>query len=750
MSVYERYLERHKELGRRLAATLIAMDLAEPYVTRFSGEKLVRELPRLRKRGLRSRLIVSGYLKPDTIRSGREPATASDFRADIENTIFALCRSIVIDALSALEEALKEYGRELAAREFGKGNRGSAIVDLIRRSYLPHESPNLSHLCKAASDVENALSDLPPVFIRDEHGDRREVTLPGGWSAFKVLEMWRQVRNQLVHGNDLVEPQFLQQYKKVWAAIDKAAKYRTSHRSGPGTGTLVAGQRFQLTPGHAVYCLISCQQVVRALRDVLEPTQMRRRLANPAALSPSQFIGQIEYGTRLLGERRQEHIRLVESWDEQKIFVSKIAQEKEKGWDMLQRIVYHSAWLDVDSGKRVSSWACRLASEGVLPLPVPTKSLGQLFKNIRDTSPEHAEQIASELLKRAPEELIGKESDLEPLTHLVLHAWRCNNSSTKQWLDAYEDFWLQLVSTGNAASLSQLLRALAVVNPTMTSDLLTRARAQIVARVSKQSYVSLLSLSGILTLLSLPSTGISRNISTPSGQELAHALTNDQDLILALWYVQSTIEFATSVLADALSVRAGTPERGYILPVVLARFAASWKAAGLLKMLAAWEERPFGVLGYDLLAVAFCLHGFPAGQCTLADLHKTVKERQLRRVTSHPLAERLVNTAIERRKIVFCESPRLKSAVQVVCASEETARVRSALLDSLAQAAGERSWSTLQAWDDGVRSRINLAPQVLDTYRILLLETGAVEWRVVTDPEGSVTVEFSLTEGHES
>lgn len=735
MHVYEQYLARHEHLGRLLAVTVIAFEIAKSAAASHSGDQPIAAIVGTDEK--RTPFVISGYRRRATRTWPPVGGTVADFVADLNDLTPTWFELIVVRGMSAFEEAVKQYGTMVVERELARGNRSSELVELLRLSYLPRQSPTLAHLYRTSEQVRQALSEIPAVFRRDALGDRREVSLGPGWSAYSVAEMWRDVRNCLVHRRGVVGQPFFDRYESMWRGIYLAA---TSHDSLPSEGsTLTVGQPLVLSSGHVIYCLMSCQQVVKALGDLLEPTQVRRRVSNPLGMTVPQVIGQTQYGARCLGERRQDHIDNVGTWLRDDSCVTKIASSA-RPWQYLGRLLFHASWLDKVTGRLAASQARALIP--TLPRPVDAEALSLLLKNSRDASRDDAAEIARSLLSHGPDELFDRTAGREHLAHFLLWAWRCEPQATRVWVQEHAGYWNSIVVEADALATGQFLAALTVVNQPFARALLEQLLTVLSSKISTPPEPVELPLCGVLALHDR-SRWDDRVLSTAiSTQQLLSALGEDRDLILGCWALQSVPAANTSLIHEVLSARAQIHGRDWALPPLLGRFPAPWNTSGLLGMLEAWEQRPFSSIDYAVIALGLWVGG-PLGGISPHDLHAKLEPQWLaqgetRDVAQH-LARRLLSTALHRGTLSLETAARGEGNVR---ASGTIAAVYSWLLDPMRGASGN-GWLSVEEWDGklGVPGAVSVAQ--VDAYRTMLLETGCIRWRVVVEEDAELRTQFA-------
>lgn len=745
MSVYKHYLERHEHLSRVLAACLHGLDLAETAIKDYSDLTPLHEV--LETSSLRSGFSLWSYRRPGTSGPEAEPARVGDFRSDIEPATLALCRLVVIETLSAFEEAIEQYGGMVVRSQSSTSGWTPAINKLNGFCRDPHKSPRLSHLCDADSRLKPALERLPPFYVRNHRGDERLVRMPGSIHSYNVADMWKKVRNLLVHHGGLVDDEFLHDYDyaSIWTQVDQASRSGFDSTPTSAAAGLTLRDPLQLTPGHAIYCLMSCQHVVRTLSRLLQPSDMQQRLKKPDKMTVSKLIGQVEYGTRALGDRRNEQAQALKTWEDG-LFIEKFADAGKEAWDRLQKLLYHSSWLDTESGELVASWAARLMER--LPTPVDALPLGLLLTNSRGASPNYARQIVAHLLRLSPSELIDGDSDSEALAHFVLHAWRCDASCAAEWVERHADFWWGRIGAGDTESTGHLLKALTVVNPSLVRNFVADQRKDIISKISSSPNASGLTLCGVLALHGFSPWDAFKQQSVITGQGIANRFTRAEDFVIACWALQELSSSDLDLVHEALSARTVGGGDWRLAPT-LWRFPAPWTAAEVQEMLRTWADQPFNMVEYGVLAVALVLSAYPDRKCNLSSLYETVHAKSLAKAETSALALRLVNTAIHRGTIAFDPgTAKTGREGRTVLAPEDVARTRSSFLDSLDTATRAVAPDSLQPWEfnELARTEESLSSREVDTYRALLLETGAIRWSVVRSQDGKILPRFSPSE----
>jgi hypothetical protein len=259
---FQTFAVRHGAVNRWFRSTEVAYRAAKMLAHSKSKESLVRDLfPRDWRRDDTLKQYRGRYSE-----SGRAPrATIADFLLDLRDDWEDLLDSVVVNEVGALEMFLREWA--MAAFRAALEPRASRLTAKTKQSLVdalaelqssPYKSVSLTQLGAAFPAVKAALDSTTHL------GAFHPLLSPatGTLTCRSVANLWREVRNLILHHDRLVHERFVAQYAQLWYLFQTDARER---------GSLVVarrcrvGFRLPIDARHVIFCLTTCYQTAVVL-----------------------------------------------------------------------------------------------------------------------------------------------------------------------------------------------------------------------------------------------------------------------------------------------------------------------------------------------------------------------------------------------------------------------------------------------------------------------------------------------------
>lgn len=194
------------ELARYLATQIIGTRTRSGYRRSDAIESVVKPATPIA-------ITLSKYKRPFVYDPGPRPverggATIGDFLRDLKFLNRQIHAATIVRFVGAVEEYIRGWtfleGKRRLADAKAKISSTSAlekVIDRIKRD--PFYSPSLASLCKLFPDVAEVLA-------LSQHVADEEGADPGeGLDLFSVMQMWREVRNVVIHHSGIVHKGFM-------------------------------------------------------------------------------------------------------------------------------------------------------------------------------------------------------------------------------------------------------------------------------------------------------------------------------------------------------------------------------------------------------------------------------------------------------------------------------------------------------------------------------------------------------------
>ena len=194
---------------------------------------------------------------------GRHPVTVCAFTKQLHLGRRHLFESVLVFYLAGFERFLKEWS---FAALMLMGN--AEAKDLAAVVNTGHRNVRLTHIIKAFQDAAGfALrQEIPLLGNRESNRAERFYELEK-LSCVEVTDMWRQIRNVIVHHEGKLDKMEDADIRKLWG---KFSRLRPTQQSPVTSVLLIDAKRVHLEAHHVVYCFTNTYKTVTVLMTALE------------------------------------------------------------------------------------------------------------------------------------------------------------------------------------------------------------------------------------------------------------------------------------------------------------------------------------------------------------------------------------------------------------------------------------------------------------------------------------------------
>jgi len=259
---FQVFWDHHRHMNRFLRSTEMAYTLSVSRI-RQEGTRLSAPLERLFPPEDVPSESLSRYwpIEAEPRRRSTAPVPVGDFLGDLERDWETLFESVLVRYLGGFEIFLKTWAWHAADTSAGR----EALASLRRSLETDvRSSPNLRAIVRILPVIQQILTNTPHIY-RSREGTAPERPEETGLNCFDVAEMWREVRNLVVHHNRIVHADFLEGTAPTWEIVEADAR-------GDGPAVLrspVIGQPLPLDLQDVVHCFTTCFRTAEILGQVL-------------------------------------------------------------------------------------------------------------------------------------------------------------------------------------------------------------------------------------------------------------------------------------------------------------------------------------------------------------------------------------------------------------------------------------------------------------------------------------------------
>jgi|ERR1700722_8241312 len=250
----------HQALANQiLRSTQVAMQLALDHVEHLA---LPPDLELNEHWGKKSTLspILEQYV---VFEGGKHPVTVGAFRKHLELGRRHLFESVLVFYLAGFERFLKEWAyAALMLMGNDEAEDHAAIVN------TEHRNVRLKHIIKAFQDAAGvALQQEMPLLGNRESSRAQRFYKRENLSCVEVADMWRQIRNVIVHHEGKPDKMEDADIRKLWGRFSRLRPTRQC----PVTSVLpINAKRVHLEAHHIVYCFTNTYKTATVLMTALQ------------------------------------------------------------------------------------------------------------------------------------------------------------------------------------------------------------------------------------------------------------------------------------------------------------------------------------------------------------------------------------------------------------------------------------------------------------------------------------------------
>jgi hypothetical protein len=245
----------HQALANQiLRSTQVAMQLALDHVEHL---ELPADLALNKYWGKKSTLspILEQYM---VFEDGKRPVTVGAFSKHLDLARRHLFESVLVFYLAGFERFLKEWA--YAALMLMGNAEAEELASIVNTE---HRNVRLTHIIKAFQDAAGfALQQEIPLLGNRESSRAERFYEREKVSCVEVTDMWRQIRNVIVHHEGKLEKMEDADIRNLWG---KFSRLRPTPQSRLASFFLVDAKRVHLEAHHVVYCFTNTFKTVMVL-----------------------------------------------------------------------------------------------------------------------------------------------------------------------------------------------------------------------------------------------------------------------------------------------------------------------------------------------------------------------------------------------------------------------------------------------------------------------------------------------------
>jgi hypothetical protein len=194
----------------------------------------------------------------------RSPATVGAFLKHLKNARIHLLESIIVSYLAGFERFLKDWSfSALIIVGSANANKLAEIVNSENRNV------RLDHVVDAFKDATGPALRRQIPLTRSRRSERAEnFYSQRGLSCIQMTDMWRQVRNVIVHHEGILSKMEKAEISNLWKNFSRIGPVTAAEsvESDPP----IDAQRVHLRAHHVVYCFTNTYTTAKVLMNSLQ------------------------------------------------------------------------------------------------------------------------------------------------------------------------------------------------------------------------------------------------------------------------------------------------------------------------------------------------------------------------------------------------------------------------------------------------------------------------------------------------
>jgi hypothetical protein len=280
---FAEFTQRHEHLNRFFWSTDASYHLVHAQIASLADDLPLRKLI---TSTFARQYTFAKYLARYQEGQPRQRATVADLKRDLFQNVRHLAYSLVVQEASNLEQYLRDWTVEAAHIELeALGNRQQK-----RSEQLLSVLKDLEYNSRLSISLRSLASYFPVVIKTLNSTTHKRSFTPflstpiPGVTCFDAAQMWREIRNLIVHRGGRLNADFVNAWSPIWQKIIDDA---VSSGSKVQRANLRLTKRIPLSKRHVVFCLATCFQTAVVLHIALggKPPVEVKRLGQPLAES---------------------------------------------------------------------------------------------------------------------------------------------------------------------------------------------------------------------------------------------------------------------------------------------------------------------------------------------------------------------------------------------------------------------------------------------------------------------------------
>ena len=261
-SPFGRFVQRHEAANRWFRSTNVAYMAAQM----LAGERDSTALAQtLLPQKLRWEYTFQHYPGRHSDLERTSKATVADFLLDLREGWQALLRATIIREVGALEIFLREWATD--ALQAAITAEGASLQSATRQALRTALEDLTSDPFRTVSltKIGGFFPAVKGVLTGSTHlRSLRPMLAPGtpDLSCQTVAELWREVRNLLLHHDGIVHSRFFEKHGELWMVLQKKARERGS---AIALRKSEVGKSLPVVTRHVIWCFTTCYQTAVVL-----------------------------------------------------------------------------------------------------------------------------------------------------------------------------------------------------------------------------------------------------------------------------------------------------------------------------------------------------------------------------------------------------------------------------------------------------------------------------------------------------
>lgn len=256
-TIFKEFCHQHDTVNRFLRSTEVCYRFTRMHVDPRDEADLVRSLFPARWKRYDSLKNYRGRFE-ETER--RNQATLQDLKGDMSEGWDIILEAVVVKEVSAFEQFVRDWTLAAAMLQIQDQNTKLPAKQKTLLSKLVNDLTANPRLSITLSRLAEYFPALITLLESTTHKRAIHPILSAsriGISCLDAAQMWREVRNLILHHNRIVHNDFYRRWSPIWGNITTDAK-QSGRRIAIRPAML--GKRLPLVLRHTIFCLTTCYQ----------------------------------------------------------------------------------------------------------------------------------------------------------------------------------------------------------------------------------------------------------------------------------------------------------------------------------------------------------------------------------------------------------------------------------------------------------------------------------------------------------